>query len=134
MKTYFMNFTRGAAEHKVVVRDADTGETSPLTHHERHTTGLDAFNWGYGGSGPAELARCLLLDHLGFNDESAHVMNAVRSALGGADKLVPPILYQQFKVDVVAQKPMGESWILTGDEIDDWLNTKGAWHRERMAS
>ena len=40
------------------------GVTSyPLPHLVRHSP--DGFNWGYAGSGPAELARSLLMDCLG---------------------------------------------------------------------
>lgn len=38
------------------------GRQYPLPHHLHHSP--DGFQWGYGGSGPAELARCILWDHL----------------------------------------------------------------------
>lgn len=41
----------------------DDGRVTPLTHHKRHSP--TGFSWGYEGSGPAELARCLLIDALG---------------------------------------------------------------------
>jgi hypothetical protein len=59
------------------------------------------FEWGYGGSGPAQLALAILADHLG-NDEDA--LN----------------LYQRFKWVVVAEFPHC-SWTLTGSEIDQAL-------------
>lgn len=34
----------------------------PLTHHSKHSP--SGFSWGYAGSGPSELARCILIDHL----------------------------------------------------------------------
>lgn len=40
----------------------DTG-VDRLRHHVRHSP--TGFEWGYGGSGPAELARCILIDVLG---------------------------------------------------------------------
>ncbi len=55
------------------------------------------FEWGYGGSGPAQLALALLADALG-DDEAA-----VR-------------LHQDFKWGVVARLP-GQSWELTEEEI-----------------
>ena len=61
------------------------------------------FEWGYGGSGPAQLALAILADHLG-NDEEA--LN----------------LYQRFKWAVVAEFPH-RSWTLTSDEIDQALQT-----------
>lgn len=56
------------------------------------------FNWGYGGSGPAQLALALLADFLG-DDEAA---------LRG---------YQGFKFEVVAALPSGKAWTLTGREV-----------------
>lgn len=48
----------------VVVFDGPPGACgTPLRHHVRHSP--TGFSWGYGGSGPADLARCLLIDALG---------------------------------------------------------------------
>ena len=55
------------------------------------------FEWGYGGSGPAQLALALLADHLGNDQE------AVR-------------LHQQFKHAIVAGLPR-QGWVLTSLEI-----------------
>jgi hypothetical protein len=56
------------------------------------------FEWGYVGSGPAQLALAILADYLG-NDEQA--LN----------------LYQRFKWAVVAKLPR-RSWTLTGEQIE----------------
>jgi hypothetical protein len=61
----------------------------------------DGFDWGSGGSGPAQLALALLADHLG-NDEEA--LN----------------LYQRFKWAVVAELPR-KAWTLTGRQIAEAL-------------
>jgi hypothetical protein len=124
MKTYFGTYLPGVADHKVAVRDDETGETLPLRHHVRHSPA--GFNWGYGGSGPSELARCILIDHLVPDDWRELIVNDY-------DRLVPSYLYQQFKADVVAQWPMNRGWELTSDELDNWLKAKGVGH-ERMAS
>ena len=74
----------------------------PLRHIVRHSpTGL---NWGYGGSGPADLALSILAHYLGDPE-------AVDS------------LYQQFKWDVIAN--LGDHWVLTGAEIAAWLRGQG---------
>lgn len=65
----------------------------------------DGFNWGYGGSGPAQLALALLLEETGF------------------DQAV--LLHQEFKREVVAKWPWTRPWSLTGAEIRAWLATKG---------
>lgn len=56
------------------------------------------FEWGYGGSGAAQLAVAILADHLGDDEQALN-------------------LYQRFKWDVIAQLPRN-SWTLTGEEID----------------
>jgi Family of unknown function (DUF6166) len=58
------------------------------------------FEWGYGGSGPAQLALALLAHHLG-----------AAAALE---------LYQRFKWSVVA-KLNRDQWALTPSDIDEWL-------------
>jgi hypothetical protein len=58
----------------------------------------DGFNWGYSGSGPAQLALALLLDVLEDGDK------AVR-------------LHQLFKERVVANWRQLEDWMITENEI-----------------
>lgn len=54
-------------EVRELVGESEVGETVtkivPLRHVVRHSP--DGFAWGYAGSGPSELARCLLIDVLG---------------------------------------------------------------------
>jgi hypothetical protein len=48
---------------RIIAHDKQTGERYDLPHIKRHSpTGLE---WGYAGSGPADLARSLLIDALG---------------------------------------------------------------------
>jgi Family of unknown function (DUF6166) len=61
------------------------------------------FEWGYGGSGPAQLALAILADHLGNDQEALE-------------------FYQRFKWAVVAELP-GRGWRLTSLEIDAVLRT-----------
>ncbi len=61
-------------------------------------TGLE---WGYAGSGPAQLALALLLDHLGNRRRAVE-------------------LHQRFKFAVVARLPR-DGWELTSTEIDEAL-------------
>jgi hypothetical protein len=61
------------------------------------------FEWGYGGSGPAQLALAILADHLG-NDEQAFNF------------------HHRFKWAVIAELP-GRFWTLTSQEIDQVLQT-----------
>jgi hypothetical protein len=87
----------GSGQPVVTVCDGQKSEPLPLR--------LDLFNhspagfsWGYGGSGPAQLALALLADALGDDDL------AVR-------------LHQAFKFRVVACWPEGERWWITADQI-----------------
>lgn len=59
------------------------------------------FEWGYGGSGPAQLALALLLDHLGDEEQD----RAIR-------------LHQPFKRLVVAGLDRA-SWTLSTDQVEN---------------
>ena len=63
------------------------------------------FNWGYGGSGPAQLALALLAWHL----------HAVHCNVRADQRALE--LYQQFKWDVIARLP-DERWELTLTEVN----------------
>lgn len=64
----------------------------------------DGFEWGYGGSGPAQLALAILA-HIAGDDEQA-----VR-------------LHQAYKFDVVASLPK-EGWYLTVASVREWIAAK----------
>jgi hypothetical protein len=86
--------------------NARTDQTDPSGQTERDLPlRLDLWNhsptgfeWGYGGSGPAQLALALLAD-----------------ALGDDKKAVA--LHQAFKWQVVARLPARENWTLTDEEV-----------------
>lgn len=88
--------------HVIVTVDEDLlGERQDL--HDHSPTG---FEWGYGGSGPSQLALALLADHLGDDQKALE-------------------LHQEFKFRVVAALP--ESfWTLTSHDIDKALRRMGA--------
>ena len=69
--------------------------------HDLWNHSPSGFEWGYGGSGPAQLALAILADHCG-NDEEAFNF------------------YQRFKWAVVAELP-GRGWTLTTPEIEQAL-------------
>jgi len=87
----------GNGDRKVYVTLA-SGAKRELKHHVCHSP--TGFSWGYHGSGPAELARCILWDHLGFEPHRD--------------------LYQKFKVDYIATWPTDQDWILSSDAIESW--------------
>ena len=95
MKTY-----EGRREgYAVIVTVNDCPLNPRLDLYNHSPTG---FEWGYGGSGPAQLALAILADHFGDG----------RQALA---------IYQQFKFSVVAGLPK-RRWKLTNLDIDQALD------------
>ena len=94
---------RRTADGCAVTVSDDGGELAlaPRLDLRRHS--LTGFEWGYGGSGPAQLALALAADVLG--DEVA--------ALG---------VYQRLKFRVVARLA-ADSWTLTEAELGDTIRT-----------
>lgn len=76
---------------------------SPKPSQKLFNHSPDGWNWGYGGSGPAQLALGILLDYLGDGERAI-------------------ALHQQFKSHFVARWPQGGTWKVTGAEIDEWLD------------
>jgi hypothetical protein len=75
---------------------------APLEHYVRHSP--TGFEWGYGGSGPSDLARCILIDHLDLH--------------GNPDALNAD--YQRFKFDLIADLPR-EGFELPAASVEGWL-------------
>jgi hypothetical protein len=67
----------------------------------------DGFQWGYYGSGPAQLALALLSDVLGKP---------------GGDHLALK-LHQDFKAEKIATI-QGDHWMMSASEIRDWIASK----------
>jgi hypothetical protein len=62
----------------------------------------DGYNWGYSGSGPAQLALALLLEFT--KDERRSVQ-----------------MHQKFKSDVVAKLPQGKDFAMSEMVVQNWL-------------
>lgn len=105
MKTY--TGYRDAAGNPVVwvqeagqlPRKLDPAPSQSIRNHSP-----DGFNWGYGGSGPAQLALAILLDVLGDTDAAGSV-------------------YQVFKWMHVGH--WGDTWSITDREVFDWYAARG---------
>ena len=84
-----MNMTnhvlRGNADTREVWLDDEWLDPAPSQVIRNHSP--DGFNWGYGGSGPAQLALAVTLEVTGKPDG-----------------------YQQFKWDLIAGLPQGEDF------------------------
>lgn len=60
------------------------------------------FSWGYGGSGPAQLAFALAMHRL---QNTTHAQR----------------LYQLLKLGIVARLPFNQDWSLTTDQLDEGI-------------
>ncbi len=109
--------TRGEASVFVQnVVDDEPADSRPLTHIPYHSP--DGFEWGYAGSGPADLALAILADY--FEEPPEFVLAALRSMWTPRSKAAA--LHQSFKEQFVATEHRDE-WQLPGDEIDAFLQT-----------
>ena len=76
----------------------------------------DGFEWGYGGSGPAQLALAILLDYFGGLPVDR------RPQMETAPRLAEQ-LYQEFKFDVIAGLPKN-FWQIEESEIAMWIEAR----------
>jgi uncharacterized protein (DUF2249 family) len=95
MKTY-IGLAKNDDDNVTVISQRDYPLPLRLDLANHSPTG---FAWGYGGSGPAQLALALLADH--FGDDA----KALR-------------LYQRFKHVCIGRLPIDEDFILTSAQID----------------
>ncbi len=89
----------GRREGHAVIVTVDGRRLDP--RHDLWNHSPSGFEWGYGGSGPAQLALAILANHCG-NDEQA--IN----------------FYQRFKWAVIAELPCCR-WTITSEKIDEAL-------------
>ena len=87
------------------------GARRPVRHHARHSP--TGFDFGYAGSGPAELARCLLIDLYNVHDLADNDL-----PLGGRDPL--PVSYQEFKRAFIARLDRGQTPHHPVSDIEAW--------------
>ena len=98
-KTYIGTPHRESASGQPLVTVCDGQKSEPLPLRlDLFNHSPTGFSWGYGGSGPAQLALALLADALGDDDRAIQ-------------------LHQCFKFKVVACWPEGERWWITADQL-----------------
>ncbi len=108
MKTY-IGENGGSGPQKVTVREVTNESKSkqyvlPLEpSYKLHPHSPDGFQWGYGGSGPAQLALAILLDLTEDPDLSVR-------------------LHQEFKRHFIATS--GKSLLIIEPDIRVWLEVK----------
>ena len=129
----------------LVLLETPPGEPiGPLPHHVKHSP--TGFTWGYQGSGPAELARCILIAVVGAKARCSTCAGSawvVFDAAGDEHPYDPgtpaaaepqrcrtcdsgisvtPKLYRRFKETVVADWPTGAEFRITVVEMRAWLD------------
>jgi hypothetical protein len=98
MKRYYGEPALGGYGATVlVIHDEDI--RTVLRHHVHHSP--DGFAWGYGGSGPSELARCILRDLLG--------------------EFQTPHVYHRFKDKFITPAPKDQPLSIHEADIRAWL-------------
>ena len=82
----------------------DGGVLSPIKSQQVCNHSPDGFSWGYGGSGPAQLALALLLEATNENE-------AVKS-------------YQSFKFDIISAIAINGDFEMPAEQIYEYLEIK----------
>ena len=101
MKKIFLGHG-GFGSRRVHIYDGQKMTELPLRLDLRNHSPC-GFEWGYGGSGPAQLALALLVAACEDGREAGEC-------------------YQQFKEDVVCRIPQQMGWILSDEAILRWLS------------
>ncbi len=103
-------------EQNVVTVQSGSGTVRELKHFPFHSP--TGFEWGYQGSGPADLALAILVEHFnehppttGYSDPSASRWQRGSQAWA---------LHQKFKTDVVGRWQHDE-WAYTSSNIAQWI-------------
>lgn len=109
MKTYIGSKPNDRA-HGRRVWVVENGESTPLRHIMRHSpTGLA---WGYGGSGPADLARSILADVLGDAAKCRDCNGTFRLVWEEADGDFRPPLHTAEIERLEASGAMGSDYLI----------------------
>ena len=95
-----MKIYEGWRQGYAVIVTVDGRSLNPRLDLYNHSP--TGFEWGYCGSGPAQLALAILADHLADDRQAFN-------------------LYQRFKWAVIVELPRNRSWTLTDQVIDQIL-------------
>ncbi len=91
-----------------------SGRSRPLKHVVLHSP--TGFGWGYGGSGPADLALSLLSDVLGERPSEKQILHGLFKAYAH---------HQGFKREFVAHWEFGSEFEIDTETIAVWLRKRG---------
>jgi hypothetical protein len=92
--------SNGDAVVDVIENDKDPSPLNPRNDIDNHSP--DGFEWGYGGSGPAQLALALIADATG-KDSYAQV------------------LHQDFKFKYITTLPQKKEWHMSAEEVRKYV-------------
>lgn len=111
IKITYYGYKVEAGPARVLVKQEHEGRTESqlLKHIVWHSP--DGFQWGYGGSGPADLALSILTDYFIRTGSTFNRAKAKASSL-----------HQDFKWDMVAT--VKGNLLITGEEIAAWLDAR----------
>ena len=90
---------QGIAENRSVFLDGNL--LSPNYSQSVYNHSPDGFNWGYGGSGPSQLALAIMLEFVSVEDARS--------------------LYQDFKFDVISKLPMDKDFEIDMEKVEEWI-------------
>lgn len=96
-----MKLYEGRREGYAVIITVDGRPLNPRLDLYNHSP--TGFEWGYCGSGPAQLALAILADHFSNDEQALNV-------------------YQRFKWAVIAELPK-RRWTMSGDDVEQVLQT-----------
>jgi hypothetical protein len=140
----YHGYPAGRPSGNVVVIEAPAGTPVSLLPDVSPTSPAE-FSWGYGGAGPAALARCLLIAALGPAAACPACHGAARMVIedgrivpgsqaladeADPDAIIPcplcddgyrAVPHQQFKSEVVAAWRQGAEWVIGRSQVIAWL-------------
>lgn len=123
----------GQSVVRVVGDDGREAPLNPRFDIRRHSP--DGFAWGYGGSGPAQLALAILCDHVGRASPERLTSLKEKAGWDGSFEAtadwVAGRFYQSFKAAVVARIPQDDGFTLTSEQVDQALDALAA--REKVS-
>lgn len=102
---------------RVVVDDGISAR--PLPHVVWHSP--DGFEWGYPGSGPADLALSILAHAAGERQSAAQAKQFDPSACTRAVHF-----HQEFKREFIATLPRDSGWQMEAETVRAWLAAREA--------
>lgn len=85
----------------------------------------DGFEWGYGGSGPADLALNIVEHYLNLTDWNGQRVKASKGTQGFNMSF---LLHQQFKDDFIVGLAQEESHVIPFADIETWMAARLAPH------